>query len=493
MDNYLLGIDIGTSGTKSVLFSTTGKPIARAYQAYPTDSYAPGSCEQDADAWWNAVVITVRRICPPDIAKHVKALSLSSQGGTVVPVGTDGKPLDCAIVWNDCRCSAQRAAFKRTFGESYMYRKSGWALTDGLPALQIARIRENNPAGFSKVAKFLTVPDFIIMKLTGVPVVDLSNAGINQLVDIQEGSYDSSILSFAGIDENHLATIVESGTPVGPLMGQAADQLGLPSSTMVVSGAHDQYAAALGAGIFEKGDILIGTGTAWAVCTITGRPSFDSGFSQSAAAVKGEWGSLVSIPNGGICLDWLKDKVFNSTVSYAEIDAKAAERPVGSNGLSFYPYFAGADFPHSDGCSKATFIGLDLMHDRFDMARAVMEGVSFQIGWILDAFREQCDLRRVVFAGGASKSSLWTQLSADIFGMPLHIPQMPDLSCVGAAVLAGVGSGVYSSAKEGYGILAVPERVCRPVQADVEQYVRLLNCYKKRGKGLGLMYGIGCS
>jgi sugar (pentulose or hexulose) kinase len=489
VDKYLLGIDIGTSGVKSVLFSAAGDQVARSYRGYPIVSGNPGACEQDAGKWWRAVVETVREICPSPIARHVKALSLSTQGGTVVPVDHDGNALAPAIVWSDSRAKTQRVAFERLFGDSHMYAKSGWHLTDGLPALQIARIRDEEPAVFDKAAKFLTVPGYIAMKLTGEPAVDLSNAGIDQLIDIREGRYDSSLLDFAGIDERQLAPIVKSGSVLGHLCRDASDRLGLPLSTMVVSGAHDQYAAALGAGIFGQGDILVGTGTAWAVCALTDNLDFSSGFSLSSSAVEGKWGALVSLPHGGICLDWLRDKVFGSSVSYEKIDTEAARRPPGADGLFFYPYFTGSVFPCMDNCSKATFVGLDLRHDRYHMARAVMEGVSFQVGWMSEGFREAGEMQRVVFSGGASRSKLWTQLSADIFGCPLHVPLMPDLGCIGAAVMAGVGSGIYSSVRQGYECLSAPERVFEPSSAAADRYGQLSGCYRSRCEDLGRMYG----
>ncbi len=492
MDRYLIGVDIGTTGAKSMLISESGRIIAHAYAGYEMRTPSNGRCEQDAEDWWRAVVKTVRAVASePRFAKNVVALSLSLQGGTLVPVGVKGEPLQPAVVWSDKRCKTQRAAFAARFGEDYMYQRTGWRLSAGLNAMQIAWIRENRPDIFEKTAMFLSVPDYISLRMTGRAVVDISDVGINQLADIRRGAYDEGILDFCGINEHALAEIQPSATPIGKLLPLAAAELGLPRNTLLVTGAHDQYAALLGAGITQSGDVLIGTGTAWVVTALCDDPDFASGFSQSIPAA-GNWGSMVSLSAGGVCLDWFRNNIASSEqeggLPYSIINEMAAQRRIGASGLMFYPYFSGSSFPISMPEGKAVIVGLDFSHDRYDIARAIMEGIAMQTAWVLEYFREKYSIRKLKLSGGASKSALWTQMVADIAGCTVTTPNMSDLACVGAAVMAGVGSGVFPSCEEGIARIVVEENEYQPDPARVERYQEHFREYKRRAELLPQLY-----
>lgn len=493
MKQYLLGIDVGTTGTKGMLLSETGEQMGHAYVGYPMQT--PGVCrnEQQAEDWWQALVeVTHALVKTPATAAQVKAICLSTQGGTLVPVDAKYRPLHPAIVWSDGRCTEQMHAFGAQLGEAYMYEKTGWRLGAGLNALQIAWLREHAPDVFKHTRYFLSVPDFLHARMAGVAAVDISNVGINQLADIRAAAYDKRILAFAGVEEAQLAKIVQSGTPLGRLTKEAAAALGLQPSTLLVAGAHDQYAALLGAGVLHAGDVLLGTGTAWVVTVLTASPNFQSGFSQSVSALPGKWGSMVSMSTGGIALDWLRKHVLKGpsgeALGYAALNERASSSPIGAHGLRFYPYFNGAAYPLTDAASKASFTGLDLSHTDADIIRAVMEGSAFQINWILDAFERTFPIQNIKFTGGASKSPLWSQMIADIAGKPVHIPEIPDLACIGAAILAGTGSGVFSSAQEGYNALAVRETVIEPVAAHAQRYAEAFADYQKKSKRLLEVY-----
>lgn len=485
---YLLGIDVGTTGTKTLLFRQDGLLCGHAYKAYKTSNPRLGFCEQDPNDWWQAVTETVRRVAGTrEIAENVSGISLSVQGGTLVPVDAEFSPVRPAIVWNDVRCQRERDEWLSSFGtDGTMYRRTGWHLLPGLNAMQIRHMRREEPELFEKTAMFLSVPDYISYKMTGIPALDLSNIGINQLGDITKGQYDPEILAFAGITRERLAGIIPSGRPVGRLCTRAAEELGLTPDAVFVSGAHDQYAVALGAGACRAGDILIGSGTCWVITCIGDRPDFSSGLSQSAAAVPGKWGSLWSLSSGGVCLEWLRKNIMSGEISFAELDREASSRKAAEDGLFFFPFSGRATLEKS--FRKGSFLGLDLAHDRFHMARAVMEGVAFQITWMLDAFRLHSPESGLKLAGGASKSSLWSHMTADISGLPVRIPEVADLACVGAAILAGVGSGIYSSAEEGCKALCVGEKTILPDPGRAQLYKPLLEEYKRCAEILGSAY-----
>lgn len=493
MDCFI-GVDIGTTGTKSMLISQSGKILGHAYQGYPITNPTPNRSEQRAEDWWDALVNTVRQlIAGKDKLDRVRALSLSLQGGTLIPVDRDLRPLRNAIVWSDVRCFEQSRAFAKAYGESYLYEKTGWPTCDGLCAMQIAWLRQNEPETFAATDRFLSVPDYIAARLTGEAALDPSNAGINQLADIRKGAYDSNVLEFAGIDASKLGRIQPSATPIGYLTESAKRELGFVENVLVVTGAHDQYALALGAGLTGTGDTMIGSGTAWAITSLADEPHFETGFDQSVSAVSGKWGSMVSLTCGGASLDWLRNNIALTLpnaepIPFSTIDQEAARRSPGANGLMFFPYFYGAAYPLKQEQCKAAFIGLDRMHDRFDMARAVMEGVSFQIDWALEQFYASFGHGKLCFAGGAAKSAFWTQTLADITGECLHIPTVADLSCVGAAMMAAIGCGAFADASEAFREMGVGERIVEPNPVSAKQYRERAGIFRNRAKALCEMY-----
>ena len=492
MKQYLLGIDVGTTGTKTLLFCSDGELIGHAYRPYEMRTPNVGWSEQNPEDWWKAVVETVREVCAdPDIAKQVTGISLSLQGGTMVAVDTEFQAVRPAMVWNDTRCAEQKEAYLREVGNAQsMYRKTGWKLGNGLNAMQIRWMKDHEPDLFEKTAMFLSVPDYISYKMTGIPAVDLSDVGINQLGNIEKGCYDPELLGFAGITEEKLPKICRSGEVIGNLTDKAAAELGLTTNAVLSAGAHDQYAVALGAGACKAGDILIGSGTCWVITCIGDEADFDSGLSQSVAAIPGKWGSLWSLSSGGVCLEWLRRNIMlgadGTQYSYDRINQEVASRKAAEDGLFFYPFSGRAKL--DQGLTRGSFVGLDLSHDRFHMARAVMEGVAFQIVWMMEAFRAKPSKDGLILAGGASNSEVWAQILADIADLPIRIPSVADLACVGAAILAGIGCGVYQDAAEGYQKLAAGERVIYPDPQRKEIYAKLMKEYKQLAGVLGDAY-----
>ena len=492
MKRYLLGIDVGTTGTKTLLFCEDGKMLGHAYRPYGLSTPKVGYSEQDPHDWWKAVTETVREVCTdPEIAKNVAAISLSLQGGTLAAVDADGEPVRPAMVWNDARCTKEKEEFTEQVGPAeYMYKTTGWGLSTALLCNEIRWMKNNEPENFEKTAMFLSVPDYVSMKMTGIAAIDLSDAGINQLIDIKTGKYDPKLLAFAGITEEKLPKLVRSGEVIGNLTAQAAEELGLSTDCVLVAGAHDQYAVALGAGACSAGDILIGSGTCWVVTAIGDEADFESGLAQSIAAVPGKWGSLWSLSSGGVCLEWLRRNVAvgpnGEQLGFEELNEKIAGCKAAEDGLFFYPFAGQA--AKDKRFTKGSFIGLDLSHDRFHMARAIMEGVAFQVVWKMASFKTKPSKEGLKLAGGASKSEVWSQMVADIANLPVRVPEVADLACVGAAVMAGVGCGIYKDAAEGYSCLAVQEKVLQPKAENAKNYEKLFEEYKKIAANLGDAY-----
>ena len=482
---YLLGIDVGTTGTKTLLFNEKGEFLGRAYQGYETATPHNGWNEQNGEDWWNAICVTIREVCnTEEIRKNTVAISLSLQGGTMIPVDKDFKQVRPAIVWNDSRCTEEHKQFVEEVGDpGYMYEKTGWKLGKCLLPLDIRWMKNNEPENFARTAMFLSVPDYVAVKMTGIPAIDMSDAGINETADIRAEKYDEKLLAFAGITEKQLPKLMHSGEVIGHLTEKAAEELGLTTDCVLVAGAHDQYAVALGAGANQAGDILIGSGTCWVVTAIGDEPDFSRGLSQSVAAVPGKWGSLLSLSSGGVCLDWMRKRVCpyddGTRIDYDTINAEVAKRKAAEEGLFFVPF---------SKLGKASFLGLDLSHDRFHMMRAAMEGIAFQVIWMMEGFKTKPGKDGLKLTGGASKSAFWAQLVANIANLPVRIPAVADMACVGAAILAGVGAGIFKDAKEGYARMAIEETLVQPQSEEAAKFAKLYQEYKDKVNALAPLY-----
>jgi sugar (pentulose or hexulose) kinase len=491
--SMLIGIDIGTTGTKAILIDDSGSVIAEAYKGYSLQSDNPGYAEQDAEDWWDAAVYTVR-YCIKDISnKHdIKAVALSSQGGSMVPVDEKGKPISKAVIWMDRRGKKQTEELLEGKPDDFYYKKTGWRLSNCLNLIQIKWLKDNKPLLFNTACKFISTVEYINFKLTGTFAIDPSNAGMTQLFNITEKRWDKEILDDLGFGDEKLSKVLESGEIIGMLNSSAADAMGLSQSIKVISGGHDQYCAALGAGAVNNGDILISTGTAWVLMGVFDRPAFDTRtyFAPGNHVVSGKWGALGTVPTAGVSMEWfrsnmgqicMKEESNIKTEDFKDIDKKAYVKGPGAEGVMFFPHFTGSSCPSWSMKSKAAVLGLELCHDRYNIARAVMEGVVYDIYWMLEAFKEREEkVLRLKVLGGASRSNLWTQIIADITGRCVFIPQSGNTACIGAAILAGKGAGIFSSFHQGYEKTAEKEEEIIPDTANREIYKRLFQLYKKR-------------
>ncbi len=478
--DFLLGLDVGTTATKALLMDLEGEAVASASYSYGLITPREDWVEQDPEELWHGVVTTCRtvmeRVKPQD---RVLALSISAQGGTTIPVDANGQPVGNAISWTDNRAHEQSEQLRETVGGDKVYEISGWRLGDGLPLLHISWLHQRAPEIFTSARRFLFVNDFIVHRLTGRFCMDPSDAGITQLYNIAEGQWDADMLAVAGIRSDQLSPVRDSGIAIGQLTTEASRETGLPRSVLVVNGAHDQYCAAVGAGVLKPGDVMLSCGTAWVILCLMERLKLDSQkrLSISPHAIRGKWGALKSLGGVGACMEWFLDNLWSSanrSELYDELNRGASNAPAGSKGLIFFPSSGG----YGRG-SRGAFIGLTLSHSRDDMARAVMEGIGFDLRWTLEAVREAGiagnQLRMV---GGAAASPVWPKIVADITHLPVVIPSATEAASCGAAVLAGVGSGVFSDPAAGYQVLSGAETLLEPDGENGKRYDKLFDIYR---------------
>jgi sugar (pentulose or hexulose) kinase len=452
---YLIGADIGTTGTKTVVFTEEGRAIASAYRSYEVYSERADYAEQNAVDWWNALVETVREATKgiPE-KREIAALSLSTQGGSLVAADGDGLPTCRAISWLDHRVGEEELVALRAGKEpDYHYLHTGWPLGGCYNLAQIKWLQNHQPEVYRKSRMFLSTSDYLHYHLTGRAVTDYTNAGITNLEDLRGRSWDEAGIRDLGIAPGQLGELRPSGMPIGGLTPRAAQALGLPETVLVVNGGMDQYCGALGAGAIHEGDLMLATGTSWVLLGTYPDLVFHRGsyFAPCHHILPGRYGLMATVPTGGISMEWFR-RVFRtppqvygsaSEESFADIDRAAAEKPLGADGLLFYPHFSGSTCPTWSGTNRAAFLGVNLSHDRGYFARAVMEGVTFQMREIVDAMRASGGKTHLIrMIGGASRSALWRGIVADVTGLPVLPSRSPNSACAGAAMVAAVGAGI---------------------------------------------------
>lgn len=437
---YVIGLDIGTTGTKALLVdSATGAVAGKGYRGY--ELITKGSCvEQNANDWVAASIASIREAMAGNEHLPVSGLSVSSQGASMAMVGRDGAPLGNAITWMDSRAGAEAAELEARLGNDYVYHMCGWRI---FPSLDAAKILYLKRTGLDQPGcRYLSTIEIVNEFLTGHAVIDPTNAAIRQLLDIRTARWDARMLDVLGVMPDQLPAIEPTGALVGGLTRAAAEATGLCEGTPVYSGAHDQYCASIGAAAIQAGDMLLSAGTTWVVVGLGTQPLFTPSYiAPSIHPVPGLYGALASLSGSGVSMEWYKNR-FLPEVSYREMDAEAARREIGD--LFYYPYPLGAAYPLWNPSARAAFTGSTLEHDRFDYARAILEGVAFGVRRTLADFAENgCSIGALKVLGGAAKSPLWTRLICDITNTPLELLQEPDACALGAAVIAACGAGAY--------------------------------------------------
>ncbi|HGJ67303.1 TPA: hypothetical protein ENS27_18230 [bacterium] len=479
--DLLLGLDVGTTATKALLMDINGKSIASASYGYGLITPHENWVEQSPNDLWDGVVLAIRKVLEHvNSGDKILALSLSTQGGTLIPVDADYNPVCNAISWMDHRAYKQAEQMRQSIYKDKIYEISGWDIYDGLPLLCIVWLKENDPKVFESARYFLFVNDYIIHKLTGHLCMDPSNAGITQLYNIASGQWDDDMLNIAGIRINQLSAMQNSGFPVGKLTHQASKETGLSESVLVVNGAHDQYCAALGSGVLDKGDVMLSCGTAWVILGVMDQLRHDplKRLSISPHVITKRWGALKSMGAVGSCMEWFLDNLWDKKDSrselYDDLNRSVEKSSIGSNGLLFFPSSGG--YGHG---KRGAFIGLSISHSKVEMARSIMEGIVYDLRWTLDDVHEagiKSEVLRMV--GGAASSPTWTQIVADVTKIPVILPSVTQSASFGAGILAGFGCGVFSDLKEAYRALSGSEKLLEPNMDNVEKYSELFNIYK---------------
>jgi len=485
----VIGIDVGTTGTKGVLINDKLEIISSAYKGYDFLRSDSNFVEQDAADWWAAAVYVVKE-CVKNYNRieEIKGICISSQGATLVCTNEKGEPLSPARVWLDCRAAAQGEWINENYGEEFTYKKTGWRAINCFNLLQIMWIREHNKTLYDETSKYLSTNEYINYKLTGKFIGDPTNAAMSQLFNIVEKRWDVDLLEICGLNERSLARVLDVGEPLGSISEQAAEELGLTRNTTVFNSGHDQYLAAVGSGAVNIGDVLLSCGTSWGITKIVDAPYFDTEifYSPGRHAIAGLWGIFAYTPAGGATLEWFRKNIAarsadNSIIPYDEVNTMVSETETGARGLFFLPHFSGSSCPTWSSESRATLMGLDVSHTKADIARAFMEGVGYDINWILESLQKsKVKLNSIKSLGGATKSRIWMQIVADITGLTIINPTYPDAPVMGAAFIAGKNCGIYESITKAYSTINKDSSIIEPNISAHKKYSDLFQDYKRK-------------
>ncbi len=484
---YLMAIDLGTTGCRSMVFDDTLHLLGADYVEYGLLTPKPNWYEQDATLWWEIACQTMlAAIAKAGIdGKRITALSISSQGISIVPVDRQFQPLRSALSWMDTRAEEEEQRLIRELGQEETFLRTGKRIAATYTLPKLLWMQTHQPDIFRAAEWFLMPLDFLTAKLTGRAVTDPSMASGTLLYDMRAGCWHKPTLTRYGIAEQKLPEILPSGNVAGNVLLEVAERLGLSGDCIVCVGAQDQRCASLGAGL-APGVVTVSLGTAAAVCKLSDgfKPEEGMHVGWSPYVFSGEWVSESVAGAAGASLRWLRDSIYQEK-TYDTINREAqCAREKGSHAL-FLPYLCGPGFPRFDPASTGCFYNITMATERGDFALAVMRGVVYQIREILESMASGNGTKRLVLFGGGAKSALWQQIFADGLGLPVSIPENAETAGVGAAILAGLGAGVFL--REQLPQISIAQ-VCQPSgfsEAEEEQYRRFRALEQKLESGNG--------
>ena len=462
---HLLGIDIGTSGTKTLICDEDGKVLATAMSEHAIFSPKPGWSEQKPEDWWQATITATKAVMKKAKVKagDISGIGLSGQMHGSVFLGDGPKALRPALLWNDQRTQKQCDEITSKAGgrEALIGMVANPALT-GFTAPKILWVRENEPKVYEKTKHILLPKDYIRYRMTGEYATEVGDASGTLLLDVKNRRWSDELLSILQIDKALLPSKVhESHEITGNLNAQAARSLGLNEGTPVVGGSGDQPAGAVGNGIVSAGIVSATLGTSGVVFAHSDEPTLDpqGRVHTMCHAVAGKWCVFGCMLSAGGSFQWFRNNLADAEVAAAKkqkIDpyelliALAKEAKPGGEGLFFLPYLTGERCPHPDPNARGGWIGMTSRTQRKDLIRSLLEGVTYGMRDALEIMLSMnIPIKQVRASGGGARSAFWRQLQADIYKQPLVMTNASEGPAYGVALLAGVGTGVWKDVLEG--------------------------------------------
>jgi xylulokinase len=452
----VLGIDVGTGGTRAVVIDEIGAVIASATAEHePFASPQTGWAEQDPHDWWLATVNSVRSVLSKVSADEIAAIGFSGQMHGAVLLDDANKVLRPALIWCDQRTSDQCQTITETIGASRLIELTSNPALTNFTLTKLIWVREHEPQVWSRFRSFLLPKDYVRFRLTGERATDVADASGTLLLDVAHRRWSESMLNALQIEKSCLPALYESSEITGRVSHEAAAQTGLREGTPVVAGAGDQAAGAVGMGIVRPGAVSATIGTSGVVFAATDRPALDrrGRVHTFCHAIPNRWHVMGVTQAAGLSLRWFRDQ-FGSrdgidSDPYESLCKEAASAPPGSDGVLWAPYLMGERTPHLDPNARGALTGLTMSHRRAHVIRAILEGVAFSLRDTLTIFAEMdVPVETIRLGGGGARAPLWRQIQADVYGRTVEVLAAEEGAAYGAALLAGVGAGVWSSVDE---------------------------------------------
>ncbi len=459
---YLLGIDVGTTGSKALLIDRRGEVRASATTEYPMYTPQPLWAEQDPEDWWSATVRSIREVLEKAQARpeEIAGVGLTGQMHGLVLLDREGRVLRPCIMWNDQRTAPQCAAITAQVGLERLLEWTGNPVLPGFTAPKILWVREQEPDAYRRIAHILLPKDYVRFRLTGGFFSEVSDASGTSLFDVRNRSWCEAMLDALAVPREWLPEVTESPVVSADIDVEAARATGLLQGTPVVGGAGDQAAQAVGTGIVQEGIVSVTIGTSGVVFAASGsyRVEPQGRLHAFCHAVPGMWHLMGVMLAAGGSLRWYRDALGEPESTQARAAGHdpydlllepAAHVPAGSEGLIFLPYLSGERTPYPDPYARGVFFGLTLRHRKAHLTRAVLEGVSYGLRDSLELMKTLgLAVQQVRASGGGARSALWRQILADVLGTEIATVNVTEGAAYGAALLAGVGAGLYPSVQE---------------------------------------------
>ena len=442
---HFIGIDVGTSSTKTTLMDETGAVVATASQCYPCDHPHSGWSEQDPTLWYDAAVSTVRAVVSESgiVPGDVEGLSFGGQMHGLVVLDSKDKVIRPAILWNDGRSAGECEFLNDKIGRDVLTERCGNIAFPGFTAPKLLWMKSHEPERFASIAKIMLPKDYLAYRLTGAFCTDVSDASGTLFFDVRHRSWSDPMLEVLGVARDQVPAVHESWEVVGTLTAAAARDMGLPVSVRVAAGAGDNAAAAVGMGCVHEGQCNISLGTSGTVFLPTRSMHVDAANTlHSFADASGAYHLMGCMLSAASANGWWVKRILDS--DFPDELSKIGE--LGRNRVMFLPYLMGERSPINDANARAAFIGMDIDTTRTDMVQAVLEGVTFALRQSFDAATAMgVDADRFTICGGGAQNPVWKRMVADVFGRPLSVIGADGGPGFGACLLAMVGCGAYPS------------------------------------------------